>query len=229
MCGFIPSDPIPLPRLRKMWLGDLFNGGGPLLGSHTLSQIKLSALEQNVTSTLEGSCASASVSPNSVKFRSSPFQCWKHIGQAAATAGPTLSSPVLQHFEPYTPDAKRKKKYACTVPRSVLCCVRFSNIAKRGERLHAQGDLTEYQRTMPHHLQYASLTMRAYDSRILNHVRDRWASVRQGIWGRSGMTVDKVEQLMVPRFNKQLSPRLLLFMTHKLKSTPVPRHVKRQY
>ena len=43
------------------------------------------------------------------------------------------------------------------------------------------------------------------------------------------MTVDKVEQLIVPKHNKQLVPRLLSFVTGDLKSTPVPRQIKSQY
>ena len=47
---------------------------------------------------------------------------------------------------------------------------------------------------------------------------------------RSGIAVDKVEQLMLPRLNKQQIPEIALlpFVTRKLKPMPVSRHVKIQ-
>lgn len=50
----------------------------------------------------------------------------------------------------------------------------------------------------------------------------RWASVRNDIWGRCGMAVDNVQQLMILNINKQLIFDIASFAF----VTPVSRHIK---
>lgn len=64
-------------------------------------------------------------------------------------------------------------------------------------------------------------------SPVRNHRRDRWASVRYGIRRRSDIAGAKVEKRAQSQKTSK-SPKLLPFVTKKLKSSPVPRHLQRQ-